>query len=96
MDVRQIQSFGMGVNFEETAALARLPDNAKHVHLIGLTPADQPPAGMGQDREVRMVHRLHDALGLPAVREVEAAVHRADHQIQPAEHLIRQIQIPVF
>lgn len=49
MDVRQIQSFRMGVNFEKTAALARLPDDAKHVHLIGLTLTDQAPAGMGQD-----------------------------------------------
>ena len=51
---------------------------------------------MGEQREVRMIHRAQDALGLFGARQVEAAVHRADHQIEPRQHVVRQVEAAVF
>ncbi len=43
-----------------------------------------------------MIHRAQDALGLLGARQVEVAVHRTDHQIEPRQHLIRQVEVAVF
>ncbi len=43
-----------------------------------------------------MIHRAQDALGLFGARQVEAAVHRAHHQIEPRQHRIRQVEAAVF
>lgn len=62
--VEQVEALGMGVEFEKAAAVFCMADDAQHVDVVGLAFVDEPAAGMRQDREVGMVHRAQDALGL--------------------------------
>jgi len=39
---------------------------------------------MSKQREVRVIHRAQDAFGLLGARQVEAAVHRAHHEVSRA------------
>jgi hypothetical protein len=94
--VEQIHALGVRVEFQKAAALTGLADDPRHVHVIRLTLLNQPARRVGQDVKVRPVHRAQDAFGLLLTREVQAAMHGADHQIQPAQNVVRQIQLPVL
>lgn len=47
---------------------------------------------MRQHREVRVIHRHQNPFGLFLLRELEIIVHRADDEIELAEHVVRHVQ----
>jgi len=94
--VGEIESDRMGIDLQETAPLSRMADDTSHIHVVGRSFIDEPTAGMGQDREIGMVHGAQDPLSLLLPGEPEVTMDRPDNKIEPAQVFIREIQGPIF
>ncbi len=94
--VGQVETIGVGVQFQKTFPLAGVANDAQHVDVVGLARADEPATGMSQDAEMAVVHGAQDALGLLALRQVKVRVHGSSHQIEFGEHLVGQVECTVF
>ena len=86
----------MGVEFEKAATIFCVANDAQHVDVIRVALFDQAAAGVRQHREVGMIHGAQDASGLLRARQMKLAVHRTDHQVEPAQHLVRQVEAAIF
>ena len=75
------------VEFQEAATGPGLADDSEPVGADRRALSDLARRGMAEQREMRMLHRLEQSLGLFCPREAEAAVHGADDQVELAEHV---------
>ena len=96
MHIRQIQPIRLRIHLEIAAARDRATHHSLHINGGGGPLIDQSPCRMGNDVEVAVVHRAQQALGLFPLQEVEVGMDRADNQIEPAQHRIRQIERTVL
>ena len=71
-------------------------DHPLHVDRVGLALADQAAGRVGEDVEVRVVHRAQHALGLLRGRQLELAVDRRDDEVELAEDVVRQVELAVL
>ena len=96
MEIGKIEPVGMGVQFDEAAAVLRGGDDPCHIDIVGLALADEAPGRMGKDGEMRPVHRAQDALSLLLTRQVELAVDGGDDEVELAQDVVRQVELSVF
>jgi hypothetical protein len=74
MGIAQIEPLGLGVQLQEAPSLQGRLDRPLHIQLVRSAPADHPSGRMGQDVEVRIVHRTNHPLRLLVGRQVELGV----------------------
>src|SRR6516162_6576866 len=78
-----------------TSALAGSGNDGLHVDIVSVALADQPAGWMGNDRDMAIVHRANDALGLSLAGEIELIMHSSHDQIEPGQDLVRQIKAAI-
>ena len=94
MDVEQIKAIGLRIELQKAASLPRMTDDSQHIHVIGLALIEEAPGRMRKDGEVRMIHGAEDPLRLFGPRKSELGMHRADHEVELGQYLVRQVQAP--
>src|SRR5579864_58727 len=95
IDVVEIEPLRIGVEFEVTAAFAGTRNDGFHVDLVRLAFSDQPSGGVTDDRDMAIVHRSDDALGLSLARKIELEMDGGNDQIEPGQDLVGQIEATV-
>lgn len=94
--VVDIQPAGMSIEFQTATSLIRRLHHLLHVDRIGGPVVNQPPRGMPQNGEMRIVHGPDNPVGLFLARKVKGAVDRADRVIQPRKQVIGKVEAAVF
>src|SRR6185437_13350095 len=83
VDVVQVEPVRIGIEFEKTSAPAGSSNDGLHIDVVSVALADQPAGWMGNDRDMAIVHRANDSLGLSLAGEIEFVMHGSDGQIEP-------------
>ncbi len=96
MLVDEIDALGMGAQLEMDAPRLRLAHDPEHVDIEALALADQRFVGLREQRDVRIVECVQDALGLQCSRQIEAAVHGRDDEVELREHAVGKIESAVL
>ena len=96
VDVRQVEPRRLAVELDESASRAGAIEHCGEVEFHRRPLVDEAATRVGEDRQVRMIERLQESLGLAAPGELKACVDRADDVVESGEHLVGQRQRPVL
>ena len=89
MIVIQVEPVGIGIELEMASVRASRGNHGFHIDVVRVALADQPPGWMGNDRDMAIVHRANDALGLSLAGEIELIMHTSHGQNEPGQDLVR-------
>ena len=92
LHVVQIQALGAAVDLQRGPRADGRVDQLLEIDLVGLPLPQEPAGGMAQDIDVPVLHRLDDPRRHLLAGHPQPGVHRAHHDIELPQHLIRIVQ----
>ena len=92
VDGAEVQALRVGVDLDRRALPLGGPEDRLEVDVVRLPLADQAPRRVGEDAHVRVRRGGAEAFGHLRPRLLEPRMHRADHEVEPGQHLVRVVQ----